>query len=234
MLISVIKFVICSSIYLTPIGEQLDEVVVTGYTTTGVDRRKDGSFDVTQKSLGILPGLPTPDILRSLQMIPGISSPDESVSGIQIRGGSPDQNLIQFENIKMYGSSYFYGMLSSFSPYSTGKATIFKSGASAEYGDRISGVIDISLENAIPKKTSLGLGLDGLSIDALYGLTPKPYRHVTKLITDMGFELRGTLPQACYLARQKRYVPGVISVLDLTQMEGHDGRQDTYGATGTT
>lgn len=162
---------ICSSIYLTPFGEQLDEVVVTGYTTTGVDRRKDGSFDVTLKSLGILPGLPTPDILQSIQMIPGITSLDESVSGIQFRGGSPDQNLILFENIKMYGSSYFYGMLSSFSPYSTGKATIFRSGASAEYGDRISGVIDISLENDIPKKTNLGLGLDGLSIDA-YIKTP--------------------------------------------------------------
>ncbi len=155
----------CSPIYLTPLVEQLDEVVVTGYITTGIDRKNDGTIHVSQKSLGILPGLTTADILQGIQIIPGITSLDESVSGIQIRGGSPDENLILFDNIKMFSSGYFYGMFSTFNPLTTSKATILRSGASAAYGDKISGVIDISSGNEIPEKTEVGLGFDGLSYD---------------------------------------------------------------------
>jgi hypothetical protein len=161
----------CAPIYLTPIVEQLDEVVVTGYITTGIDRKNDGSIEVTQNSLGILPGLTTADILQSIQLIPGITSLDESVSGIQIRGGSSDENLILFDDIKMFSSGYFYGMFSSFNPLSTNKATIMRSGASAAYGDKISGIIDISSGDEIPEKTMGGMGLDGLSFDG-YIKTP--------------------------------------------------------------
>jgi hypothetical protein len=155
----------CVPIYLTPKVEQLDEVVVTGYITTGIDRKNDGSIRVSQNSLGILPGLTSADILQGIQLIPGITSLDESVSGIQIRGGSPDENLIVFDDIRMFSSGYFYGMFSSFNPYTTNKATILRSGASAAYGDKISGIIDISSGDEIPKKPMVGMGLDGLSFD---------------------------------------------------------------------
>ena len=155
----------CQQIYLTASNELLDEVIISGYVTSGIDRNKDGSIDVNSNSLGILPGLVTPDLLQSIQLIPGINSLDESASGIQIRGGSPDQNLILFDDIKLFNTGYFYGMFSTLNPYATQKASIFKSGTSAVYGDRVSGIIDISSGEDIPNKTKSGFGMDGLSID---------------------------------------------------------------------
>ena len=86
------------------------------------------------------------DIFQSAQWVPGVTSINETVSDIQIRGGSADQNLILYDGIKMYNTGHFFGMLSIFNPNVTTGATIFKGGASPEYGDRISGVIDIKGE----------------------------------------------------------------------------------------
>jgi len=155
----------CAEIYLVLDEQKLDEVVITGYVTSGIDLTNEGAIDVTQNSLGILPGLVTPDILQSIQLIPGIGTLDESASGIQIRGGSPDQNLILFDDIKLFNSGFFYGMFSTFNPYATEKARIYKSGTSPAYGDRVSGIIDISTGESIPDKTEYGVGIDGLSID---------------------------------------------------------------------
>ncbi|MFC0604210.1 FecR domain-containing protein [Winogradskyella pulchriflava] len=161
----------CQQVFLTASNELLDAVVISGYVTSGIDRKKDGSIDVTSNSLGILPGLVTPDLLQSIQLIPGINSLNESVSGIQIRGGSPDQNLILFDNIKLFNTGHFYGMFSTLNPYATQSANIFKSGTSAVYGDRVSGIIDISSGEDIPSKTKSGLGFDGISVDG-YIKTP--------------------------------------------------------------
>ncbi len=188
----------CSQVYVSLSNESLDEVIITGYVTSGIDRNKDGSLDVTQKTLGILPGLVTPDLLQSIQLIPGISTLDESASGIQIRGGSPDQNLILYDGIKLFNSGYLYGIFSAFNPYATEKARIYKSGTSAVYGDRISGIIDISTGDKIPEKTNYGFGIDGLSIDgyiktplseksALYVFARRSYPDIVETPTYRGY-----------------------------------------------
>jgi len=161
----------CGVIELQPISLLLDEVVVLGYVTTGIDRNKDGSIDITTEKLGILPGLLSHDIAQSIQTVPGISTLDESATGIQIRGGSPDQNLILYDDIKLYNTGYFYGMFSLFNPFAIQKASIFRSGTSANYGDRISGIIDISSGEKIPKKTQGGAEVDALAING-YIKTP--------------------------------------------------------------
>ncbi|WP_298517002.1 TonB-dependent receptor [uncultured Kordia sp.] len=161
----------CIQIYLTQGIESLEAVVIAGYITNGIDRNKDGSISVSTKRLGILPGLLNADISQSIQLIPGISTLDESATGIQIRGGSPDQNLILYDNIKLYNTGHFYGMFSLFNPFATQKATIFRSGTSASYGDRISGIIDISSGEDIPEKTNGGFEIDGLAVNG-YVKTP--------------------------------------------------------------
>ncbi|MEM8999862.1 MAG: TonB-dependent receptor [Bacteroidota bacterium] len=156
----------CKNIFLNPQAASLSEVVVRSYLIQGIDKNKDGSLTLTSNEQGILPGLVEPDILQSVQWLPGITSIDETVSDIQIRGGAADQNLILYDGIKMYNTGHFFGMLSLFNPYVTTNATIFKSGASPEYGDRISGVIAIQGETEIPDDTSVGLGLNGTQVDA--------------------------------------------------------------------
>ncbi|CAL2079062.1 TonB-dependent receptor [Tenacibaculum sp. 190524A02b] len=155
----------CPTLLLQPKAGELDEVVILGYVTSGIDRNKDGSISVESSRLGILPGLVSNDISQSIQLIPGISTLDESATGIQVRGGSPDQNLILYDDIKLYNTGYLYGMFSLFNPFATQKATIFRSGTSASYGDRISGIIDISSGEEIPTQTHAGIEIDGLSVN---------------------------------------------------------------------
>ncbi|WP_298901273.1 TonB-dependent receptor [uncultured Psychroserpens sp.] len=155
---------------LLPI-ETLDDVIILGYVTNGIDKKKDGSIVVDTERLGILPGMVNTDIAQSIQLIPGVSTLDESATGIQVRGGSPDQNLVLYDNIKLFNTGYFYGMFSLFNPFATQKATIYRSGTSAKYGDRISGIIDISSGNKIYENTKGGFEIDGLSING-YVKTP--------------------------------------------------------------
>lgn len=189
----------CINIPLNTISSELDEVVVLGYITSGIDRNKDGSISVESKKLGILPGLVSPDISQSIQLIPGISTLDESATGIQIRGGSPDQNLVLYDDIKLYNTGYFYGMFSLFNPFATEKATIFRSGTSASYGDRISGIIDISSGTNIPQKTEGGFEIDGLSVNgyikaplsdklAVYAFARRSYNDIVKTPTYNSYE----------------------------------------------
>ena len=146
--------------------QSLDEVVVFAYLTQGVNKNADGSFTMIQDEMGLFPGMVEPDIFQSIQFAPGITSLDESASGIQIRGGSPDQNLIFFDGIKMYNTGHFFGMISALNPQVIESAKIFKGGASPEYGDRISGVIDISTGDRVPERTQGGFGLNGTHVDA--------------------------------------------------------------------
>ena len=146
----------------------LDEVLILSeYLTSGFDKNKDnGSITLSPDKLGILPGLTEPDILQSLQLLPGISSPGESASDIHIRGGTPDQNLVLWDGVKMYHQGHFFGMISAFNPYVTERVNVYRSGTSAKYGDRISGVIDIESSNKIPEKVECGIGANLIQADA--------------------------------------------------------------------
>nr|WP_299343239.1 carboxypeptidase-like regulatory domain-containing protein [Allomuricauda sp.] len=155
----------CRNIIMQVEPQSLQEVVVLAYVTKGIDKNLDGSITLNTNEQGILPGLVEPDVFQSIQLIPGISSLDESASGIQIRGGSPDQNLVFFDGIKMYNTGHFFGMISAFNPYVTESAKIYKGGASPEYGDRISGVIDITTDTQVPARTNGGVGINGTHAD---------------------------------------------------------------------
>jgi hypothetical protein len=140
--------------------QQLDEVVIKEYIISGIYEKDDGSINLSPKDLGILPGLTEPDVLQSIQLLPGVQSPTETASGLYIRGGTPDQNLILWDGIKMYHSGHFFGMLSAFNPYITKEIKLYKGGTKAQYGNRISGVIDIASDNDIPQTTEGGFGFN--------------------------------------------------------------------------
>jgi len=144
----------------------LEEVIINEYLTSGVEGRNDASILISPKKLGILPGLIEPDVLLNLQLIPGVQSPTETASGLYIRGGTPDQNLILWDGIKMYHSGHFFGTISAFNPYITEEIQLFKSGTKARYGNRISSVIDISSDNKISDSFQGGFGFNMTHADA--------------------------------------------------------------------
>lgn len=147
--------------------QHLQEIVIKEYLTIGINREnEDTSILVSPKKLGILPGLTEPDVLQSIQLLPGVQSPTETAAGIYIRGGTPDQNLVLWDGIKMYYSGHFFGTISAFNPYITQDIKLYKNGTRASYGNRISGVIDITSDYDIPKEVKGGFGSNMTHADA--------------------------------------------------------------------
>ena len=145
--------------------QRLEEVVITNYLTTGITKLNDGSVTIKPETFGILPGLTEPDILQTIQALPGVLSIDETVSNINIRGGTHDQNLLLWDGIKMYQSGHFFGLISAFNPYITKQVNVFKNGTRAKYGDGISSIIDMQLSNNIDNVFKAGAGFNLINAD---------------------------------------------------------------------
>lgn len=161
----------CAVLVMAQSYQELEEVVVYKFLTEGLSKLTDGSIELNTSGLGILPGLSEPDILQSIQALPGVKSVDETVSDINIRGGTNDQNLILWDGIKMYQSGHFFGLISAFNPYLTDKVTVIKNGSSSRYGDGVSGVLDMRTKNTIEDIFFGGAGFNLISGDA-YGQIP--------------------------------------------------------------
>ncbi len=156
----------CKTLLLSQFYQQLEEVVVYEFLTKGIIKQTDGSFQINSEEFGVLPGLIEPDVLQTVQALPGIESVDETVSDINIRGGSNDQNLILWDGIKMYQSGHFFGLISAFNPYLTDEVTLIKNGTSSRYGDGVSGIIDIRTKDNIEDQLYGGAGINLIGGDA--------------------------------------------------------------------
>ena len=161
----------CQTLLLGVSYQELEEVVIYKFLTTGISKQTDGSIEINSAEFGILPGLIEPDVLQTVQALPGIKSIDETVSDINIRGGTNDQNLILWDGIKMYQSGHFFGLISAFNPYLTDKVSIIKNGTSSQYGDGVSGVIIMETNNEIDPIFHGGAGFNLISGDA-FGQVP--------------------------------------------------------------
>lgn len=145
--------------------QRLDEIVITNYLTTGITKLNDGTVTINPENFGIIPGLIEPDILKTIQSIPGVLSIDETVTNINVRGGTHDQNLLLWEGIKMYQSGHFFGLISAFNPHTTTQVNVSKNGTRAKYGDGISSIVDMRLSNKIDNKFKAGGGLNLINAD---------------------------------------------------------------------
>lgn len=160
----------CDNYYLVPEIKNIQEVVIQNYLTKGIRKKLDGSFAINYKGFGILPGLIETDVLYTIQAIPGVQSVDETVSNINIRGGSHHENLILWDGIKMYQSGHFFGLISAFNPHITKNATLVKNGTSANYSDGVSGTIFMRSDKEVNTKFKSEIGLNLINIDALFDI----------------------------------------------------------------
>ncbi|NND15968.1 MAG: TonB-dependent receptor plug domain-containing protein, partial [Eudoraea sp.] len=161
----------CREIVLGVNYQQLEEVIVYELLTSGLTKQLDASITMIPGEFGILPGQIEPDVLQTIQALPGVKSIDETVSNINIRGGTNDQNLILWDNIKMYQSGHFFGLISAFNPYLTEEVTLIKNGTSAQYGDGVSGIIKMDTNDEIKDNIYGGGGFNLISGD-IYGHVP--------------------------------------------------------------
>ena len=146
--------------------QHLDEVVLTSYLTRGISKNKDASFRIRPKELQILPGLVEADIMESIQQLPGVVSPDETATGLNVRGGTPDQNQIIWDGITIYHNGHFFGLISTFNPNITENVMFYNKGVHPRFGSRVSSVIDITTLNTIKNGSGGAFGFNGINLDA--------------------------------------------------------------------
>jgi len=85
------------------------------------------------------------DLFRSLQLLPGVQTAGEGTTGLFVRGGSADQNLVQLDGAPVYNASHFFGVFSVFNPDALKKVDLYKGNMPAQFGGRASSLIDVSL-----------------------------------------------------------------------------------------
>ena len=156
----------CSTIYLSPQIETLSEILLSNYITSGIDKLADGTISINFSNFGILPGLIEADVLQTVQALPGIQSVNETVSNINIRGGTNDQNLLLWDGIKMYQSGHFFGLISIFNPLTTSDASIIKNGSNTNLTDGVSGTIAMRTDTHINNAFKGSIGANFINVDA--------------------------------------------------------------------
>ncbi len=101
------------------------------------------------------------DVLKSLQLLPGVQSGGEGQSGLYVRGGSPDQNLLLLDGVPVYNASHLFGFFSVFNADAIKDVKLIKGGFPARYGGRLSSVIEVNMKEG-NKKEFKGAGSIGL------------------------------------------------------------------------
>lgn len=157
-------------IILKPSNEELNQVLINVYLTPGLQKYLDGSTVLNTKKFGILPGLIEPDVLQSIQALPGVESTNESIANINVRGGTNDQNLMIWDNIKMYHSGHFFGLISAYNPNLTNKVIVTKNGTSAQYSDGVSSTINMFTNDEVSTNFSGGAGINLINADAFLAI----------------------------------------------------------------
>jgi len=130
-------------------AEMLDEVIIESTRDDNIKRAVVGITKVDIKGIKNIPlVLGERDVLKVATTMPGIKTAGEGALGYNVRGGKVDQNLILFDGAVIYNPSHFFGVFSAINPFVTGNVDIYKGSIPAEFGGRLSSVIDISTKEA--------------------------------------------------------------------------------------
>lgn len=141
----------------------LDEIVIQDTQTDDIhETTRMSTFTVPVSQINSLPTFfGETDILKALQLTPGVQSGAEGSTGLYVRGGGADQNLILLDGVPIYNASHLFGFFSVFNTDAINHVELTKGGFPARYGGRLSSVINISMKNGNMKELQ-GEGSIGL------------------------------------------------------------------------
>ena len=150
-------------------GIELTEVVVTHKHKT-MNNTEMSVLRIPVKQLLQTPALMgEADVMRAFQLMPGVQGGKEGTSGIYVRGGSPDQNLMLLDDIPLYYVNHIGGYVSVFNPEVIKDVKLYKGGFPARYGGRLSSIVDIRLKegnmNEVTGNVSVGIISSKFSIE---------------------------------------------------------------------
>jgi hypothetical protein len=150
------------TIAMEPAGLLEEVVVANKKKNENVSRAVMGIEKLSIKEINQLPVLfGERDVLKSIQLLPGIKSAGEGNSGFYVRGGGADQNLVLLDEAPVYNASHLLGFFSTFNSDAIKDVTVYKGGMPAQYGGRLSSVLDIKMKEGNNKDFDIsgGLGL---------------------------------------------------------------------------
>ncbi|MDN5205587.1 TonB-dependent receptor [Fulvivirgaceae bacterium BMA10] len=154
-------------ILLEPISTSLEEVVISANSNKFLNSSKRISqATISTKQLSLLPSIGEVDIFRSLQLLPGVSGTNENSSGLFVRGGTPDQNLVLLDGMTVYKVDHFFGFFSAFNANAIKDVQLYKGGFPAKYGGRTSSVVDLTGKTGSFEEIKGGAGINLLSANA--------------------------------------------------------------------
>ncbi|GAA4778975.1 TonB-dependent receptor [Olivibacter ginsenosidimutans] len=143
-------------------AQALDEVVISSNRGRSLKSPQMGMEQLTPKEIKNVPVLMgEKDVVKVLQLLPGIKSAGDGNSGMYVRGGGADQNLILLDEATVYNASHLLGFFSTFNADALKDVAVYKSGMPAQYGGRLSSVLDIKMNDGNNQdfNVSGGLGL---------------------------------------------------------------------------
>ena len=139
----------------------LKEVIVQSEREVKVTNLQMGTERLDIKTMRQMPlALGETDIMKVIQTLPGVQTVGEGTVGLNVRGGAANQNLILFNDATIYNPSHLFGFFSTFNPDVVKSVELYKSGITADYGGRLSSVIDVKSREGNLKKIS---GSGGIS-----------------------------------------------------------------------
>jgi outer membrane cobalamin receptor len=149
----------------------IEEVVVT--SNTPGDKVRSTQTSMVELPLKTIKNLPVllgeTDVIKGLQLMPGVQGGTEGTSGLYVRGGSTDQNLILLDGVPVYNVNHLFGIFSVFNGDALNSVTMYKGGFPARYGGRLSSVVDIRMKEGNKEKirgnATVGLLASKLTVD---------------------------------------------------------------------
>lgn len=135
-------------------GLQLEEVKIVG-TRFGskIENTQLGLNQIPIKTIKNMPVLLSEvDVIKAFQLMPGVQSGNEGSSGLYVRGGGPDQNLILLDGVPVYNVNHLFGFFSVFNADAIQNVSLIKGGFPARYGGRLSSVLDIRMKEGNNKE----------------------------------------------------------------------------------
>ena len=154
------------TIELNPEDIRLEEVIVKGEKK---EKTLTSTIDISPELLSKLPTLSGEiDLFKSLELLPGVNKASEISSGLYIRGGSPDQTLTLVDGVIVYNPAHLGNIASTFNSNAISDIRLIKGAFPAEYGGRLSSVLDVKLRSGSKEKEKGKIGLGTISSFAFF------------------------------------------------------------------
>ncbi|MEY3236757.1 MAG: hypothetical protein RI883_858 [Bacteroidota bacterium] len=144
--------------------KSIGEVTISAKKGENVNSARIGQIDLDVEKIKTLPAfMGEVDIIKAIQLLPGVSSVSEGGQGFYVRGGGPDQNLVLLDEGVVYNAAHLFGFFSVFNVDAIKSVTLIKGGMPANYGGRLSSVLEVHMNEGNNKKFKIKGGLGVIS-----------------------------------------------------------------------